>query len=201
MLDAYVRPLIDPPLNAAGRVLGRIGVGAIEMTLAGFVAGLSAAAAIAIGQPGWALILILLNRLADGLDGAIARATHQTDLGGFLDIVLDFIFYAAIPLAFALADPFRNALPAAVVLASFYASGSAFLAFAIMAEKRGLSSEAQGKKSLFYLTGLAEGTETILFFVLCCLFPDAFRWLAFVFAGLCFVSTAARIVIGWRSFR
>jgi phosphatidylglycerophosphate synthase len=199
MLDAHVRPLIDPPLNAAGRLLARIGVGAIEMTLAGFIAGLSAAVAIAIGQPGWAIALILLSRLADGLDGAIARATHQTDLGGYLDIVLDFIFYGAIPLAFALADPFRNALPAAVVLTSFYASGSAFLAFAVMAEKRGYSSEAQGKKSLYYLTGLIEGTETIVFFLLSCLFPDAFRWLAYAFAGLCFVSTAARIVVGWRT--
>jgi phosphatidylglycerophosphate synthase len=200
MLDAHIRPLIDPPLNVAGRLLARIGIGAIEMTLAGFVAGLSAAVAIAIGQPGWGLLLILLSRLADGLDGAIARATHQTDRGGFLDITLDFIFYGAIPLAFAFADNFRNALPAAILLAGFYANGSAFLAFAIMAEKRGLSSEAQGKKSLFYLTGLAEGTETIIFFVLCCLFPDAFRWLAIVFAGLCFISTAARIVVGWRTF-
>ncbi len=199
MLDAHVRPFIDPPLNHAGRMLARIGIGAIEMTLAGFVAGLCAAIAIAIGQPGWAIALILLSRLADGLDGAIARATHQTDLGGYLDIVLDFIFYGAIPLAFAIADPFRNALPAAVLLASFYASGSAFLAFAIMAEKRGLSTVVQGKKSLFYLTGLAEGTETIIFFLLCCLFPDAFRWLAYVFAAVCFVSTAARIVAGWRT--
>jgi phosphatidylglycerophosphate synthase len=200
MLDAQLRRLIDPPLNVAGRVLARIGIGAIEMTLAGFVAGLSAAVAIAIGQPGWALLLILLSRLADGLDGAIARATHQTDRGGFLDITLDFIFYGAIPLAFAFADSFRNALPAAILLASFYANGSAFLAFAIMAEKRGLSSEVQGKKSLYYLTGLAEGVETIIFFVLCCLFPDAFRWLAIVFASLCLISTIARIVVGWRTF-
>ncbi|MEZ5926127.1 MAG: CDP-alcohol phosphatidyltransferase family protein [Hyphomicrobiaceae bacterium] len=200
MLDAHIRPLINPPLNQAGRALARIGIGAIEMTLAGFVAGLSAAAAIAIGQPGWATVLILLSRLADGLDGAIARATHQTDRGGFLDITLDFIFYGAVPLAFAFADSFRNALPAAVLLLSFYANGSAFLAFAIIAEKRGLTSDAQGKKSLYYLTGLAEGTETIIFFVLCCLFPDAFRWLALLFAGLCFVSTAARIAVGWRTF-
>lgn len=200
MLDARLRRLIDPPLSAAGRALARIGIGAIEMTLAGFVAGMSAAAAIAIGQPGWAIVLILLSRLADGLDGAIARATHQTDRGGFLDITLDFVFYGAVPLAFAIADPFRNALPAAAVLMGFYANGAAFLAYAIMAEKRGLSTIAQGHKSLYYLSGLAEGTETIAFFLLCCLFPDAFRWLALVFAVICFVSTAARIVAGWRAF-
>ena len=143
---------------------------------------------------------MLLSRLMDGLDGAVARASTPSDRGGFLDITLDFIFYGAVPLAFAIADPFRNALPAAVVLMSFYANGTVFLAYAIMAEKRGLSTMAQGHKSLYYLSGLAEGTETILFFLLCCLFPDAFRWLALVFAGVCFVSTAARLIAGWRAF-
>lgn len=199
MLDSRLRALIDPPLSAIGKALARIGIGADEMTLAGFVAGATAAVAIVFKQFEIAILLIVIGRIADGLDGAIARATRLTDRGGFLDIALDFVFYGLIPLAFALADPFRNGLAAAVLLASFYFNGAAFLAYAIMAEKRGLRSEAQGQKSLYYVAGLAEGFETIVFFIACCLFPDAFRWLALVFAALCFVSAAARIVIGWRS--
>ncbi|MEZ5774829.1 MAG: CDP-alcohol phosphatidyltransferase family protein [Hyphomicrobiaceae bacterium] len=201
MLDTLIRPLIDPLLNTAGRALARLGLGADEMTLAGFVAGLTGAVAIWLGEPLAALGLILASRLADGLDGAIARATVQTDRGGFLDIALDFIFYGAVPLAFAFADPHRNALAAAVLIASFYANGAAFLAFAIFAEKRGLRTSRQGIKSLYYLAGLAEGTETILFFALVCIYPDAFRWMALVFAGFCTVSAIARIVYAWRSLR
>jgi phosphatidylglycerophosphate synthase len=199
MLDARIRALIDPPLDRAGRVLVRAGIGADEMTVVGFVSGISAAFAIVLGQFEAAIVLILASRLADGLDGAIARASAITDRGGFLDIALDFIFYGAIPLAFALADPFRNALPAAVLLASFYFNGAVFLAYAVMAEKRGLKTSAQGHKSLYYLAGLAEGFETIVVFLLFCIWPRSFPWLALAFAVVCMASAGARLVVGWRT--
>src|SRR5205814_610363 len=112
------------------------------------------------------------NRLADGLDGPVARLTGATDRGAFLDIALDFLVYAAVPLAFAWRAP-ANALPAAFLLASFVANGSAFLAFSTIAARRGLTSESQGKKSIYYLAGLAEGFETIVFMVAVCLHPQA----------------------------
>ncbi|MET1414214.1 CDP-alcohol phosphatidyltransferase family protein [Roseibium sp. HPY-6] len=199
MFDARIRPLIDPPLNRVGHLLARAGVSPNAVTLFGFAIGIGAAVAIASGFFLLGFVLIALNRLADGLDGALARATQKTDLGGYLDITLDFFFYGAIPLAFAIQDPAANALPAAALLCSFYANGSAFLAFAIMAERRGLSTDKQGAKSLYYLGGLAEGTETIALFLLMALFPSWFALLAWAFAAVCFVSAVARVMIGVKS--
>ena len=200
MFDSRLRRLIDPPLDAAGRWLAARGIGADQMSLAGGAVGLAAAAAIACGAFGWGLVLIAANRAADGLDGAIARATTPTDRGGFLDISLDFVFYAAVPLAFAAHDPARNALAAAFLLASFLANGSAFLAYATLAAKRGLASTAQGVKSIAYLAGLAEGAETIAAFCAMAFWPDAFAWIAGAFAIVCVASAAARLMMGWRTF-
>ena len=196
MLDAYLRPKIDPPLNAAGRGLARLGVGANAVTFAGLALGLAGAAAIALHFPLAGLVLILAGRLADGLDGAVARATRLTDAGGYLDIVCDFLFYGAVPLAFVIADPAANAFAGAALLASFYASGTTFLAFAAIAQKRGLSTSAQGVKSLYYLGGIAEGTETITFFVAICLWPAHFAVLAWVFAAVCYFSAIVRAING-----
>ena len=195
MFDARLRPLIDPPLNAAGRRLAAAGVGADAVTLAGFACGIAAAFAICWHAPLLAALLILANRLADGLDGAVARARTRTDRGGYLDIVLDFFFYGAIPFAFALADPAANALAASALLLGFYMNGASFLGFAIMAEKRGFSTSAQGAKSLYYLGGLAEGAETIAVFLAFCLFPAAFAPIAWAFAAVCAVSATARLVM------
>ena len=205
MLDSSLRRRIDPPLDAVGRRLARRGVTADQVTIAGSAIGLGAAAAIALGWPLTGLALIVLNRLCDGVDGAVARAglsrgKGPTDRGGFLDITLDFVFYAAIPLAFAVVDPARNALAAAALLASFVASGATFLAFAIFAQKRGMTTSAQGGKSIYYLAGLAEGTETIAVFGAFCLWPAWFPLLATAFAAVCTVSAAARIVMGWKAF-
>ena len=192
MLDSQIRPLIDPTLDRLGRALARAGVSADALTLAGFALGLAAAATIALGAPGWALLPLLASRLLDGLDGAVARATRPTDFGGFLDIWCDFAFYGAVPFAFALLDP-ANALPAAFLLLSFYVNGSSFLGYAIMAEKRGLDTQAQGVKSLYYSAGLLEGAETIAFFVLLCLLPAHFAPLAWGFGALCLFTALARV--------
>ena len=180
MFDAALRPWIDPPLDATGRWLAAHGVIADQVTVAGFAIGLGAALSVASGQFGLGLALILANRLADRLDGAIARATKPTRRGGFLDIVLDFIFYASIPLAFAVFDPTRNALAAATLIASSLANGGAFLAYAVMAAKQGLTTSAQGEKLIYYVAGLAEGGETIAVFCALCLWPDAFAWIAYL---------------------
>ena len=201
MLDKALTHLLKPALHKAARGLVRMGVQADALTLAGFVLGLGAAAAIALQHHSAALVLLLLSRLMDGLDGAVARATAPTDRGGFLDITLDFLFYAAIPLAFALADPVANALPAAVLLASFIGTGSSFLAFAIVAEKRQLSSLAFPDKSFYFLGGLTEATETITAFAAMCLWPQWFPHLAYGFAALCGITTVLRLVWGWQRLR
>jgi phosphatidylglycerophosphate synthase len=201
MLDKAVQAALKPLLTRVARVLVRLGVGADAVSLAGFATGMAAALAIALQQPMAGLALLLLSRLLDGLDGAVARATQPTDRGGFLDITLDFLFYAAIPLAFAIADPLHNALPAAVLLASFIGTGSSFLAFAVLAEKRGLADTALPGKSFYFLGGLTEATETIAAFAAMCLWPVWFPALAYGFAALCAVTTALRIGWGWQRLR
>src|SRR3954453_9503943 len=134
-----MRRLIDPPLDAAGRGLSRIGIGADAVTATGLALGLAAALAIALDALLPALLLLLASRLLDGLDGAVARATEKTDRGGYLDIVFDFAFYGAVPLAFTLRNP-ADAVPAAGLLFAFYVNGASFLAFAAIAAKRGLDT-------------------------------------------------------------
>ena len=200
MLDRPAQALIAPALQAVGRWLVRQGVTADAITWAGFGLGLCAAACIALQQPLAGLALILVSRLMDGLDGTVARLTAPTDRGAFLDITLDFLFYASIPLAFALADPAANALAAAVLLAAFIGTGSSFLAFAVLAERRGLKSLAYPSKGLFYLGGLTEATETLACFVAMCLWPAAFAPLALGFAALCALTVLARLRAGWLAF-
>ncbi|MAE89307.1 MAG: hypothetical protein CMI67_06915 [Pelagibaca sp.] len=200
MFDAKLLPLqrrLIHPL--AGRLHAR-GVGADSITLAGFALGLLGVLAAAYGLFWLALAGLVANRLADGLDGEVARLAGPTDRGAFLDIALDFLFYALFPLGFAIADPGANALPAVVLVASFVGTGSSFLAFSIIAERRGITSEDDPSKGIFYLGGLTEGAETIGLFVLICLLPGLFPVLALVFAAACFVTTLTRWLAGWRLF-
>ena len=201
MLDARMRLLIDPPLTRAGLWLAGLGVSANAMSLAGLAFGLLMAAMIAAGFGALALVPLAFSRLADGLDGPVARAIGATDFGGYLDILCDFVFYAAVPLAFVVRDPSVNGLAGAFLLASFYVNGASFLGFAILAEKRGLETRAQGEKSLYFSAGLLEGTETILFFALLCLVPGAFAPLAYVFGVLCFATALSRGLLARHRFR
>ena len=201
MLDARLRRLIDPTLERLAAPLAGLGLAANGVTLIGFALGLGALAAIALEAYGLGLGLLLVNRLCDGLDGALARRQGLSDLGGFLDITLDFIVYAGVPLAFALADPARNGLAAAFLIFSFVGTGTSFLAYAIMAAKRGLATNLPGRKSLYYLGGLTEGSETIFVFVLACLLPHRFPTIAYIFGALCWLTTATRIAVAWQTLR
>lgn len=202
MLDGAMRRMIDPGLNRVGRRLAARGIGADLVTLVGLALGLAAALVIAAGWPTWAaLVPLLASRVADGLDGAVARASAKTDFGGFLDIGCDFLFYGAIPLAFVLRDTPANGMAGAFLLMTFYANGSTFLAFAILAEKRGMQTADRGEKSLYFTAGLLEGTETIAFFVVLCLWPDAFAPLSWIFGALCLATALARVLLARRVFR
>ncbi|MBK8455777.1 MAG: CDP-alcohol phosphatidyltransferase family protein [Phyllobacteriaceae bacterium] len=200
MLDGWARERIDPVLNAMGERLAAAGVSANAVTLAAFAVGVAAAIAISIGWFWPGLALIAFSRLGDGLDGVVARKRGKTDFGGFLDLVLDFGFYAAIPLGFAIADPTANALAAAVLVAAFYVNGATFLGYAALAAKRGLDGAARGEKSVYFTTGLAEATETFAVFAAFCLFPGWFTPIAWIFAAACLWTAFWRIVEARRVF-
>src|SRR5688572_19026848 len=191
MLDRAARRLVDPVLEQLATAAQRRSLTANQVTIAGFACGLAAMAAIALQFYGLGLLLLLANRVADGVDGALAKRTGPTDLGGYLDIVFDFIVYAGAAFAFALARP-EQALAAAFLIFSFMGTGSSFLAFAIFAAKRKLD-EQQGLKGFYYLGGITEGTETILLFVFVCLLPGYFAEAAYVFGALCWLTTIGRI--------
>ena len=194
MLDPLLRRWIDPSLNRAGAWFARRDVSANTVSLAGLAVGLVTVPLLAWQQYHAALAVIVLNRLMDGLDGAIARHKGTTRFGGYLDIMCDMGFYAAVPVGFALARP-DNALWAALLLASFVCTASSFLGRAVLAAQRGEPDDgARGTKAFFHAAGIVEGTETVAAFVLFCLFPMAFPWLAGVFGLLCFVTAVARVV-------
>ena len=193
MLDRYARRLIDPPLNKLGQGLARLSITADFITLSGLFLGVLAAVSIALDAPELALVPLLLSRVADGLDGAVARATRKTDFGGYLDITVDFLFYGLIPMAFVWLSPATNGAAGAFLLASFYFNGASFLGYAILAEKHGHKTTAQGQKSLYYSNGILEGTETIAFFVLLCLLPTYFAPLSWGFGTLCFATATLRL--------
>ncbi len=194
MLDPLLRRWIDPSLNQAGGWLARRDMSANAFSVAGLAIGLASVPLLAWERYDVALLVILLNRLIDGLDGAIARHKGPTRFGGYLDIMCDMGFYAAVPFGFALARP-DNALWAALLLASFVCTASSFLGRAVLAAQRGEPDDgARGAKSFFHAAGLVEGTETVIAFVLFCLFPLVFPWLAGIFAGLCFWTAVARVV-------
>lgn len=201
MLDTRLIPLIRPPLGWLARGLDGAGVTANQMTVIGFVVGILAVPLLAFELYWAAFAVIIFNRISDGLDGALARRQGLSDAGGFLDIVLDFIFYSACVFGFLLADIERNAVMAGLLMMSFMGTGATFLGFAVMAGKYQLDSPEYPQKSLYYMGGLTEGSETILALLLFCLLPGYFPWLAGVFALMCWVTTASRIWAGYQTLK
>ena len=199
MLDGWARRIVQPGLDRVAALLARH-LTANQVSALGAVFGICAGGLIWAGWPGGALAALLASRIADGLDGSVARIRGKTDFGGVWDIACDFTFYAAIPLGFVLTDPSAHGAAGAVLLASFYINAATFLGFAILAEKRGMETRARGEKSLYFTAGLMEGSETIAFFLLMCLFPGSFTTLALVFAALCLITAGARLRLAARVF-
>jgi phosphatidylglycerophosphate synthase len=200
MFDAKLRQLIDPPLNAAARWVARAGTSANALTIFGAMVGLAAAVAVSQQQFSVALVLILLNRILDGVDGAVARINGPTEFGGYLDTLADFLFYVSVPVAFSLTD-YGNLFPALLLVASFTLTAVSFLGFAAIAVRSGQNDGAHGAKAFIYSNGLMEGGETIVFFILFCLFPIYFPELSLLFASLCIVTVVQRITLAAKTFR
>ncbi|CCN69669.1 CDP-alcohol phosphatidyltransferase family protein [Vibrio nigripulchritudo] len=201
MLDRFSVKVIRAPLNLVAQSLDNLNITANQATFVGFLLGCLAIPALALQEYGWALFFIALNRVADGVDGALARRHGITDSGGFLDISLDFLFYSLVPFGFVLADPENNAIAGAFLIFSFIGTGTSFLAFAVMAGKHQIDNPVYTNKSLYYMSGITEGTETIACFVFFCLFPQYFAVIAFVFGSLCWITTFTRIWSGFHTLK
>lgn len=199
MFDVALRRFVDPALNRIAAGVVDVRISANMLTTSG--AGLALAAAFFVSQSNFAaaLGLILLNRIVDGLDGAVARIKGPTEFGGYLDTICDYIFYLSIPVAFGLMDPV-NQIPALLLVASFTLTAVSFLAFAAIAARHASDDGAHGPKAFIYSTGLMEGAETIAFFPLFCLFPGFFPTLAIVFAALCLLTVVQRFILAAKSF-
>ncbi|MBV7299929.1 CDP-alcohol phosphatidyltransferase family protein [Enterovibrio paralichthyis] len=199
MLDSFGIKTVRRPLSIVAEWVDELGISANQVTVAGFVIGALALPALAYEQYTLALVCIMINRVMDGLDGALARIQGITDAGGFLDISLDFLFYSMVPFGFVLANPEINAVAGAFLIFSFVGTGASFLAFAIMASKQGIDDPVYSNKSLYYMTGLTEGSETILCFMMMCIFPATFVTIAFVFGAMCWFTTGSRIYNGFQT--
>ena len=201
MVDNKLLPIVEFFLSPIAKYLNGRRISADTITIFGFIIGLMAVPFIFFGFLKSALLLIIFNRICDGLDGIVARMNEKTDRGAFLDISLDFIFYASIPVAFAFLDPSKNALPALILLFSFFGTGSTFLAFSIIAERNNIRSKEYDKKGFYYLSGLTEGAETILVYILICLLPSYFPTIAYIFSFGCLLTAIFRLKTGWSMFR
>jgi phosphatidylglycerophosphate synthase len=199
MLDTRMRQMLTPVLTSAGARLAAAGVPPAALTAAGWAAGAGACAATALHAWPAALGLWLANRLLDGLDGPTARAAGKaTDAGGFLDIVADFSVYAGIILGLAVAVPGAR-LACVALLTAYYVSGTAFLALSSLAERRG--QDLGDERSLQFIGGLAEGTETVIVYALLFLLPADATVIAWAFAAAVAVTAAQRVVTGVRLLR
>ncbi len=199
MFDVALRRFVDPALIRMAGWIADTRISANMLTISG--AGLALGAAFFVTQSNFAAALgfILLNRIIDGLDGAVARINGPTEFGGYLDTLCDYVFYLSIPLAFGLMDVV-NQIPALLLVASFTLTAVSFLAFAAIAARHAADDGAHGPKAFIYSTGLMEGAETIVFFVLFCLFPGFFPTLAIIFAALCLLTVGQRFILAAKSF-
>lgn len=200
MFDKHINKIVDKPLQAIALELAKINITANQLTIIGFILGFLSFVQIAYGNFFLGLFFLLLNRFFDGLDGRLANISSPTNSGAFLDIVFDFIFYAIIPLGFGISLP-EARMAALTLIFSFVATGTTFLAFSIMAEKYQLKNIHYPNKSFYYLGGITEGSETIFFFILFCIFPQWFIFLAYSFSFLCFFTAAFRMVYGFKTLK
>ncbi len=196
MLDPKVRPLLAPALDGGADWLARRGFSPGGLTAIGLIFGI--ACCLAAANEAWipALILLLVNRTFDGLDGALARRGQASDLGGMLDFVADSIVYAGFPLAVAVALPDAR-IAALVLLAAYLVNNVALLSYSSILEKR--ATAGGDGRSLRFTTGLTEGTETVICYALVCLIPAQAATIFWVFAVMVILTILQRIRLAFRT--
>ena len=203
MFDRQIQKFTQKPLAVIAKIFIKL-IKPNHMTILGFIFGLFMCVLVFFQFYFPALILLVLNRLCDGLDGTMARLTIPTPLGGYLDIVFDFTIYSGFVLAFGLSNS-NYTIVSMVLLFLYIGTGTTFLAQAALQsqlDKISASSESSQKlaKSFYYSSGLIEGTETIIFMVLCLLLPNFYIFISIIFGILCLITFVSRIVVCYKKF-
>lgn len=191
MLDRRVRAAARPLLDYVGERLAARGVRAIHVTFAGWIIGV--VACVAAANRDWALALLawLVNRLFDGLDGALARQVGATNLGGYLDLVADFSIYAGFIAGVAFALP-STRLAGLFLLVTYYLSATALLAGSSLIDRLGVAREDE--RSLRFLGGLAEGVETTVAYVLITVLPAYAATIEWIFSVMVLITAGQRVL-------
>ena len=197
MFDRQIQKYTQKPLQYIAKLFLKF-ISPNHMTLIGFSFGLLMCLSIIIDQYLIAIIFLFLNRLSDGLDGTMARLQNPTPLGGYLDIVLDFLIYGGFVLSFGITEQ-NNTLLSMILLFCYIGTGSTFLAkAAILPSLTNQNLNEEIPKSFHYAVGLVEGTETIVFMVFCLLFPNLFIYFSFIFIILCLITIVFRIIVCYK---
>ncbi len=203
MFDHQIQKFTRKPLIITSKIFLKI-IKPNHMTILGFIFGLFMCVFVFFQFYISALILLILNRLCDGLDGTMARLTIPTPLGGYLDIVFDFTIYSGFVLAFGLSDS-NYTFMSMILLFLYIGTGTTFLARAALQtqlDKVPHSSELNQElpKSFYYSSGLIEGTETTIFMILCLLLPNFYIFISIIFGILCIITFVSRIVVCYKEF-
>ena len=201
MFDKHLIAVTEKTFLPFAKVLVSKKISANKITIFGFFIGILSVLCISQHLYIIGLIFLLLNRVCDGLDGLVARLTSTSDFGAFLDITLDFMLYALVPLGFVWSDPNQNSLPGIILVVSFFGTGGSFLAFSIFAERRKIHAEDFPKKGIRFFKSFMEGGETMFFFCLMCLFPHFFPYIAYFFSFLCILTLISRIKTSFVMFK
>ncbi len=197
MFDRQIQKYAQKPLQYIAKPLIKF-ISPNNITFIGFGFGVLMCISIIIDQYLLAIIFLFLNRLLDGLDGVMARLQIPTPLGGYLDIVLDFLIYGGFVLSFGITEQ-NNTFLSMVLLFCYIGTGSTFLAkAAILPSLTNQNLNEEIPKSFHYAVGLIEGTETILFMLLCLLFPSLFIYFASIFILLCLITIIFRIIVFYK---
>lgn len=202
MLDTAARKLLKNPLERIALTIDRSWITPDRLTIVGLGIGLAAAVCAARAMWWLTLALWLASRLADGLDGPLARRRSSSiggsAAGGYLDISADFAVYGSFVIGVGIGLG-QSLLPFLFVLLAYYVNGTAFLAFSSIAERTG--RQIDDGRSLSFLGGVAEGTETILVHCLWCVLPGSAATIAWAWAAVVLLSAILRIVSGYRTLK
>lgn len=192
MFDEQMRLTKDTVFNPLARLLA--GLSPWVFSGLGLVAGIAAALALWQQAYGVGFSLWFLNRVFDGLDGAVARIRGtQSDLGGYIDIIVDFVVYALIPVGLVLGRSSAAAhLSLIFLLCTYYVNGASWMYLAAILEKRNLR-HADRLTTITMPAGIIGGTETIIFYTLFIIFPGQIPWLFGLFGLLIILTILQRL--------